>query len=98
MGETTFFILSDIPSEANPEKATERDLHVRLLDVNDNVPKLMETQAFICMKNPKPVLIKAEDSDSDPFSQPFTFSFGTKTGKSPNWELNKVDGTLKSVM
>ncbi|XP_024654805.2 cadherin-17 [Maylandia zebra] len=83
--------------KANPEKATERDLHVRLLDVNDNVPKLMETQAFICMKNPKPVLIKAEDSDSDPFSQPFTFSFGTKTGKSPNWELNQVDDTTAEL-
>ncbi|XP_005472796.1 cadherin-17 isoform X1 [Oreochromis niloticus] len=83
--------------KANPEKSTERDLHVRLLDVNDNVPKLVESQAFICVKNPKPVLIKAEDSDSDPFSQPFTFSFGTKTGKSPNWELHQVDDTTAEL-
>lgn len=64
---------------------------MRLLDVNDNVPKLTEMQAFICIQNIKPVVIKAEDKDSAPFSQPFTFALAKK---SPNWELHKIDGTL----
>ena len=79
------------PSEGNPEKSSEQVIHVHLLDVNDNVPTLTETQAFICMKDSKRVTIKAEDKDSDPFSKPFTFSFAKK---SPNWELIRIDGVL----
>lgn len=90
-------MLSHIPSEGNPKKSAERDLHVRLLDVNDNMPKLTQTQTSICTKNLKPILITAQDPDSNPFSQPFTFAFATKTGKSPNWELNQIDGTPTSV-
>lgn len=71
--------------------SSELVVHVRLLDVNDNVPKLTEDQAFICSQNPKPVLVKAQDSDSAPFSQPFTFTFAHGK-KSPNWDLQIVDG------
>ncbi|XP_072250425.1 cadherin-17 [Leuresthes tenuis] len=74
----------------NPKKFSERVLHVHLLDVNDNVPKLTETQAFICTKDLKPVIIKAEDRDSAPFSHPFTFSFADSK-RFPNWELHKID-------
>ncbi|KAM4580822.1 cadherin-17 [Odontesthes bonariensis] len=74
----------------NPEKFTERVLHVQLLDINDNVPKLTETQAFICTKDLNPVIIKAEDKDSAPFSYPFTFAFADSK-KFPNWELRKID-------
>ncbi|XP_041799119.1 cadherin-17 [Chelmon rostratus] len=76
----------------NPEKSSEQVVSVRLLDVNDHVPKLTETQAFICAKKPKPVLIKAKDADSAPFSEPFTFTLGSGK-KSPNWELHRVDAT-----
>ncbi|KAM9723677.1 cadherin-17 [Menidia menidia] len=78
--------------KANPEKSSERVLHVNLLDVNDNIPKLIETTAFICIKDLKPVIIMARDGDSAPFSEPFTFTFADSK-KSPNWELRKVDGT-----
>lgn len=81
------------PSEENPEKSSERVVTVWLLDVNDNIPKLTENQAFICVNQPKPVIIKAQDKDSPPFSEPFTFSFaGGK--KSHNWDLQRIDGTL----
>ncbi|XP_075965601.1 cadherin-17 [Anarhichas minor] len=80
----------------NPGKSSERVVSVRLLDVNDNVPKLMETQAFICVKKPEPVIIKAQDTDSAPFSQPFTFAFAHGK-KSPNWELKSVDGTTAKL-
>lgn len=85
------------PSEENPEKSSEQVVSVRLLDVNDHVPKLTETQAFICAKKPKPVLIKAKDADSAPFSEPFTFTLGSGK-KSPNWELHRVDGTHTNLL
>ncbi|TKS82026.1 Cadherin-17 Intestinal peptide-associated transporter HPT-1 [Collichthys lucidus] len=75
----------------NPEKSSEREVTVRLLDVNDNFPVLTEKQAFICVKKPEPVIITAQDPDSEPFSQPFTFSMGTK--KSSNWDLQSIDAT-----
>ncbi|KAK2844546.1 hypothetical protein Q5P01_011205 [Channa striata] len=76
----------------NPKKFSERVVYVRLLDVNDNVPKLKEIQAFICVKKPKPVIIEAYDTDDAPFSQPFDFTLA-HSRKSPNWELQRVDGT-----
>lgn len=72
--------------------ASERVVSVRLLDVNDNIPKLTESKVFICVKKPEPVIIKASDGDSAPFSQPFSFVLGSGK-KSPNWELQGVDGT-----
>ncbi|XP_017280402.1 cadherin-17 [Kryptolebias marmoratus] len=90
----TFEVTVTAFEKENPEKSSERVVHVRLLDVNDNIPKLTETQAFICMQDIKPVVIKAEDKDSAPFSQPFTFALEKK---SPNWELHKIDATSAEV-
>lgn len=67
-------------------------VNVRLLDVNDNSPKLVESQVFICAKKPEPVIIKATDEDAPPFTHPFTFVLGSGK-KSPNWDLSSVDGT-----
>uniref|UniRef100_A0A8C5ECQ4 Cadherin domain-containing protein n=1 Tax=Gouania willdenowi TaxID=441366 RepID=A0A8C5ECQ4_GOUWI len=92
----TFEVTVTAFEKDHPEKSSERVVHVRLLDVNDNVPKLIENQDFICMNNPKPVTIKAQDADSEPFSQPFTFTFAHGK-KSPNWDLRKVDGTQTFV-
>lgn len=72
--------------------SSERVVHVRLLDVNDNHPKLMETKVFICMRKPEPVVLRATDKDAAPFSQPFTFTLG-EGKKSPNWDLTSIDGT-----
>ncbi|XP_059196213.1 cadherin-17 isoform X2 [Centropristis striata] len=80
----------------NPEKSSERVVSVRLLDVNDNIPKLTETQAFICVKKSQPVIIKAQDADSAPFSEPFTFGFAHGK-KSQNWELKNIDGTSATL-
>ncbi|XP_029360941.1 cadherin-17 [Echeneis naucrates] len=81
----------------NPEMSTEHALSVRLLDVNDNVPKLTENQAFVCIGKPKPVILKAQDADSSPFSQPFKFTLAINK-KSPNWELITVDGTTAKLI
>ncbi|XP_031643394.1 cadherin-17-like [Oncorhynchus kisutch] len=78
--------------KANPELSSEREVSVRLLDVNDNVPKLTENQAFICVKKPQPIVLTALDADADPFGAPFTFSLA-QGKKSPNWDLSAVDGT-----
>ncbi|XP_062278507.1 cadherin-17 [Scomber scombrus] len=80
----------------HPEKSAERTVSVRLLDVNDNVPKLKENQAFICVVKPEPVIIKAHDADSPPFSQPFIFSLAHGK-KSPNWNLQTIDGTTAKL-
>ncbi|KAG5271851.1 hypothetical protein AALO_G00184830 [Alosa alosa] len=77
-----------------PDMKTEKEVAIRLMDVNDNVPKMVVTQNFICVKDHKtPLVIKAEDRDSHPFGAPFTFSLGTKNKRSPNWEVTQVDGT-----
>ncbi|XP_023256576.1 cadherin-17 [Seriola lalandi dorsalis] len=93
----TFEVTVTAFEKENPEKSTERVMSVRLLDVNDNVPKLTKTQAFICIMKPEPVILQAQDGDSAPFSQPFTFSLA-HTKKSPNWELVTLDGTRAKLM
>ncbi|KAK7886767.1 hypothetical protein WMY93_026388 [Mugilogobius chulae] len=80
----------------NPEKSTERELSVRLLDVNDHHPTLTESKTFICYNKPAPVLIKAQDPDAPPFSEPFTFAF-SHGKKSPNWDLTPVDGSTAKL-
>ncbi|XP_061811044.1 cadherin-17 [Nerophis lumbriciformis] len=80
----------------NVEKFEERLVSVRLLDVNDNIPKLTETKAFICRKKPEAVFIKASDTDAPPFSQPFSFAFAHGK-KSHNWDLQVVDGTTAKL-
>ncbi|XP_054637145.1 cadherin-17 isoform X2 [Dunckerocampus dactyliophorus] len=80
----------------NPDKYDERVVSMRLLDVNDNVPKLTERQAFICVQKPEAVFIKARDADGPPFSQPFTFAFAHGK-KSHNWDLQVVDGTTAKL-
>ncbi|KAL6109190.1 cdh17 [Pungitius sinensis] len=94
--QETFEVTVTAFEKDNPVKLSERVVHVRLLDVNDNVPKLIETQAFICVKKPQPVIIKAQDADSAPFSQPFTFAFAHGK-KSPNWELKSIEGTAAKL-
>ncbi|XP_040021999.2 cadherin-17 [Gasterosteus aculeatus] len=94
--QETFEVTVTAFEKDNPVKLSERVVHVRLLDVNDNVPKLMETQAFICVRKPQPVIIKAQDADSSPFSQPFTFAFAHGK-KSPNWELKSIDATAAKL-
>ncbi|XP_053744079.1 cadherin-17 [Synchiropus splendidus] len=73
----------------NPSMSSQREVSVRLLDVNDNTPKPVESEFFICVKKPKPVIIRAQDPDNAPFSQPFTFTFAKKYS---NWHLQTVDG------
>ncbi|XP_039974065.1 cadherin-17 [Xiphias gladius] len=93
----TFEVSVTAFEKENPEKSTERVLSVRLLDVNDNFPRLTETQAFICVGKPEPVIIKAKDEDSAPFSQPFTFTLAHGK-KSLNWELRSIDGTTAKLI
>ncbi|XP_061632221.1 cadherin-17 [Phyllopteryx taeniolatus] len=93
----TFDVTVTAYEKDNPEKFDERVVSVRLLDVNDNIPKLTETQAFMCLQKPEEVFLKAHDPDAAPFSQPFTFAFAHGK-KSHNWELQTVDGTTAKLM
>lgn len=71
--------------------STQQVVTVNLLDVNDNIPVLSTKQAFICVKNLEPVIVKAEDGDNEPFADPFTFTL-ERQAKYPNWKLDKIDG------
>ncbi|XP_056902226.1 cadherin-17 [Takifugu flavidus] len=97
----TFEVTVTAFEKDNPTMSSERVVNVRLLDVNDNFPKLVESKVFICVKKPEPVVLTATDKDNAPFSQPFTFSLANGR-KSPNWELTSIDGstaqlTLKKI-
>ncbi|KAJ8004939.1 hypothetical protein DPEC_G00141490 [Dallia pectoralis] len=73
-----------------PDQSSERVVSVRLLDVNDNTPKLTKSQGFVCKDKPQPLILTAQDPDAGPFGAPFTFSLAKK---SPNWDLSNLDGT-----
>ncbi|XP_076868810.1 cadherin-17 [Brachyhypopomus gauderio] len=73
-------------------QAIEKEVSIRLMDVNDNIPKLQQSQGFICVKKPEPLLLTAVDADAPPFAEPFTFTVYAGR-KSPNWEITPVDGT-----
>ncbi|XP_052003519.1 cadherin-17-like [Xyrauchen texanus] len=77
------------------EQEAEMKVVIHLLDVNDNYPKLQETQGFICVQKMAPLTITAVDNDGHPFGEPFTFSMPRK---SPNWEIKAVDGTSAQLI
>lgn len=66
-------------------------MFIQLMDVNDNFPKLQQTEGFMCAKSPVPLVLSAVDPDAPPFGEPFSFSI-QMSRKSPNWELTPVDG------
>ncbi|XP_066532287.1 cadherin-17 [Hoplias malabaricus] len=76
---------------------TVKEVSVKLMDVNDNVPKLKVTEGFMCVKNLKPLLLTAVDSDAPPFGEPFTFTLQMGR-RSPNWEIKPVDGTSANLV
>ncbi|XP_029101859.1 cadherin-17 [Scleropages formosus] len=80
----------------NPEQETQRNVTIRLLDVNDNSPTLMKTQSFVCAKKPQPVLLRAVDGDAPPFGEPFTFSLSKKAGA--NWEIRQINGSSANLV
>ncbi|XP_051577863.1 cadherin-17-like [Myxocyprinus asiaticus] len=81
-------------SEGDKQEA-EMKVVIHLLDVNDNYPKLQETQGFICVQKMTPLMLTAVDNDGHPFREPFTFSMPRK---SPNWEIKAVDGTSAQLI
>ncbi|KAI5092270.1 cadherin-17 precursor [Silurus meridionalis] len=78
------------------KQQSERELSIQLMDVNDNYPKLLKTQGFICVKKPEPLLLTAVDGDAEPFGEPFTFTLQLR--KSPNWEITPVNGTTAKLV
>ncbi|XP_061675972.1 cadherin-17 isoform X2 [Syngnathoides biaculeatus] len=93
----TFDVTVTAYEKDNPDKFNQRVVSVRLLDVNDNSPKLTETHAFMCLQKPEEVFLRAQDRDAAPFSEPFTFAFAHGK-KSHNWELQTVDGATAKLI
>ncbi|KAI4883631.1 hypothetical protein NFI96_012928, partial [Prochilodus magdalenae] len=87
-----------IAYETEGEKQeTEKEISIELIDVNDNFPKLQQSQGFICVKQPTPLVLTAVDADSSPFAEPFIFSLQSPR-KSPNWEIMQVDDTSAKLI
>ncbi|XP_073728244.1 cadherin-17 [Misgurnus anguillicaudatus] len=81
-------------TDQKPQES-EMKVDINLQDVNDNYPKLQNTQGFICVQKMTPLTLIAEDKDSHPFGEPFSFSMPRK---SPNWEIKAVDGTSANLI
>ncbi|KAG9339392.1 hypothetical protein JZ751_023785, partial [Albula glossodonta] len=81
----------------SPEKVVEKDITIRILDVNDNIPKLIEYQGYMCVKKPEPIIVHAEDKDGPPFGKPLTFIL-SQPKKFPNWEIQAVDDTSAKLI
>lgn len=88
-----------VSEKDNPDMQAEKEVYIRLTDVNDNVPKLVTQNTFICVQDhKKPVLLEAMDADAEPFGAPFTFSLGVKNQRSPNWEVKSNNGSATSAL
>ncbi|MFT7816248.1 cadherin-17 [Arapaima gigas] len=77
-----------------PDHEVQRDVTIRLLDVNDNYPKLMKTDSFVCVKKPKPLLLQAVDGDAPPFGEPFTFTLF----RNSNWMIKQINGSFANLV
>ncbi|KAK2902996.1 hypothetical protein Q8A67_007709 [Cirrhinus molitorella] len=88
--------LTVIAYETEGEKQeAEMKVDIHLLDVNDNYPKLENTQGFICIQDMTPLTLTAVDKDGDPYGEPFTFSMNRK---SPNFEIKPLDGNSAQLI
>ncbi|XP_062404703.1 cadherin-17-like [Sardina pilchardus] len=77
-----------------PDMQTKKEVAIHLMNVNDNVSKLVVNQSFICVKDLEtPLVIEAEDKDAEPFGGPFTLSLVESTN-STIWEFSQVNGTF----
>ena len=72
-----------------------------LSDVNDNAPtlRLSSQHLEVCQSaGDKPLLIEAEDSDLEPYSDPFTFKLDSTWGDTEDmWRLGGNRGDRKST-
>ncbi|XP_005302988.3 cadherin-like protein 26 isoform X1 [Chrysemys picta bellii] len=65
-----------------------------LSDINDHMPTLVTRFLEVCDKaRLTPLIIKAEDNDSDPYASPFTFKLADDSKSiKQNWRLGKSFG------
>ncbi|XP_061027611.1 cadherin-17 isoform X3 [Eubalaena glacialis] len=76
-------------------------LHLTLMDVNDNPPRLAKeyTGLFFCYppKAPESLIFEATDDDQQSFrGRHFTFSLGSESLQK-DWEVSKINGTHASL-
>ncbi|XP_033009555.1 cadherin-like protein 26 [Lacerta agilis] len=66
-------------------------IQLHLSDLNDNAPMLVTPLLVVCKGKEKgPFLVKAEDKDSDPYAEPFTFQLVETNGNGQDsWKLGQ---------
>ena len=77
----------------SPQRSSEEQVYVTVLNVNDNVPQFSETfyEFFISENYPLSVLVVASDDDDQ------QITFLATTGFSPYFELDAFTGVITSV-
>uniref|UniRef100_A0A1A7YF91 Cadherin-1 n=2 Tax=Iconisemion striatum TaxID=60296 RepID=A0A1A7YF91_9TELE len=70
-------------------------LVIRLQDVNDNAPTIVEREITVCNKNPVSQLLTVEDQDGPGFTSPFSLSLSTES--QPKWTA-RMNGTKTGII
>uniref|UniRef100_H3BD38 Cadherin-like protein 26 n=1 Tax=Latimeria chalumnae TaxID=7897 RepID=H3BD38_LATCH len=89
-----------IDDEGEPPQTGTGTILLYLTDVNDNLPFLQSPYLEMCddMKKP-PLIIKAADEDSDPYSGPFQFRLLDAEDKiNKNFKLGESDGNSVQLL
>ncbi|XP_034393783.1 cadherin-like protein 26 [Cyclopterus lumpus] len=66
---------------------------VHLRDINDNLPRLVNSSLVLCGNKASEVMVQASDADANPFSGPFTFGLGSdEKDLAERWKLDPSYG------
>ncbi|XP_037733074.2 cadherin-like protein 26 isoform X1 [Chelonia mydas] len=94
VNNSVYLIIVHAIDDGVPPKTGTGTILLYLSDINDHMPTLVTRSLEVCDKaRLTPLIIKAEDNDSHPFSGPFTFKLADDSKNiKQNWRLGKSFG------